>query len=106
MVKNFKSGLWNYYYKNGKIKGSGNFLDGLEHGEWKFYNKLGKLEKKETFTKKLKNLLEFKLTGDQKKAIDEISLDLPLFTSWASDKSNKLVITLRPLALQNNLYYL
>jgi len=34
------------------------------------------LEKKETFTKKLENLLEFKLTGDQKKAIDEISLDL------------------------------
>jgi len=32
-----------YYFENGAVKSSGNFLHGLSSGEWKEYNEEGKL---------------------------------------------------------------
>lgn len=32
-----KDNVLTYYYKDGKIKASGNYINGLMEGEWRFY---------------------------------------------------------------------
>jgi antitoxin component YwqK of YwqJK toxin-antitoxin module len=34
---NQKTGYWEYYYSNGKIRKKGNYLNGLEEGYWEIY---------------------------------------------------------------------
>ena len=39
-----------YFYRNGKIKAEGLFVDNLMEGEWKFYKQTGRLWKVSNFT--------------------------------------------------------
>jgi antitoxin component YwqK of YwqJK toxin-antitoxin module len=47
--EDYKIGIWNGYYENGKKKYYGFFKEGEMDGTWKFWNKNGKLEKKEKY---------------------------------------------------------
>ncbi len=42
--KGQKEGLWKYYYSNGNISSTGNYVNGKKHGLWKYYFEEGPLE--------------------------------------------------------------
>ena len=49
------SGSYEYYYKNGNIKISGNYINGKKDGQWSHYNKLGNIIKIKNYTTGLLN---------------------------------------------------
>lgn len=44
-----RAGIWNEYYKNGKIKSSGRYEKSFKVGKWKFYHENGEIAKKGSF---------------------------------------------------------
>ena len=47
-----QQGMWTEYHPNGKIKGKGNYENGIKTGEWIFYHPNGKVEQKGKYDKK------------------------------------------------------
>ncbi len=47
-----QQGPWIEYHTNGKIKGKGNYENGIHQGEWVFYHPNGKVEQKGKYDKK------------------------------------------------------
>lgn len=43
------SGVYKYYYKDGSVKISGNYIDGKKDGKWNYYNEAGILIKEESY---------------------------------------------------------
>jgi antitoxin component YwqK of YwqJK toxin-antitoxin module len=44
-----KSGRWEFYYRNGTLKGIGDFLDGQMHGDWTWTREDGTLMRTGSF---------------------------------------------------------
>ena len=50
--KGKRQGAWKYYFKNGKIKVSGNYRNGRRVGKWEFHYENGKMEQSGNYNKK------------------------------------------------------
>ena len=46
-----RSGKWNYYFENGKIEQTGQYLEDLPHGVWVWYYENGQIRRQEEFLK-------------------------------------------------------
>jgi antitoxin component YwqK of YwqJK toxin-antitoxin module len=55
IVHELKGDLLTYYYKNGKMKAKGPYINGLMEGEWIFYRETGQLWQTGNFKGNLKH---------------------------------------------------
>ncbi|HEX4958876.1 MAG TPA: hypothetical protein VFV46_11910 [Lacibacter sp.] len=54
-TQRFRTGLWKYYYANGKVEAEGEFEKSLKIGNWKFYDLKGSLTEEGEYKKNLRS---------------------------------------------------